>query len=86
MVPQSCCNSCNCRLEGSTCYCTPGPCGGGCSANGQCGCGGANPCMCGSIGTVVCDCCSYDCSYPVYDVLINQPGYTNNGTQWYKVT
>jgi hypothetical protein len=85
-VPQTCYSSCNCRLEGGNCYCVAGPCPGNCPPNGQCGCGGAFPCTCGSIGTVVCDSCPYDCSYTVCDVLINQPGYTNSGTEWYKVS
>lgn len=84
-VPYSCCSSCNCRLEGGNCYCVPGPCTGGCPASGQCGCGGANPCTCGSIGTVVCDSCCSTCYNEVCDVLIDQPGYTNSGSEWYKV-
>lgn len=84
-VSQTCYQSCNCRLEGGNCYCAPGPCAANCPPNGQCGCTGATPCQCGSIGTVVCDSCPYDCSYQDCDVLINEPGYTNSGTEWYKV-
>ena len=90
-VPATCYNPCNCRNEGGNCYCVgPDPNTGGCPAgtspNGQCGCGGGSPCMGGSIGTTVCDQCPYDCSYQVCDVLIDQPGYTNSGTEWYKVS
>jgi hypothetical protein len=88
-VAQTCYTSCNCSLQGSNCYCVaPGPsgCPAGTSPNGQCGCGGGTPCMGGSIGTVVCQSCPYDCSYQVCDVLIAQTGYTNSGTEWYKVS
>lgn len=88
-VPYSCCGSCNCRLEGGDCYCSA-PVNGGCppgtSPNGQCGCGGGTPCMGGSIGTVVCDTCCSTCYNTYCDVLIDQPGYTNSGTEWYKVS
>lgn len=84
-VPQTCCGGCNCRLEGSNCSCGPAPCGPGGSPNGQCGCGGIYPCMYGSIGSIVCDTCCSDCSYTACDVLIDQPGYTNNGSEWHKI-
>ena len=87
-VPQTCCQTC-CIVPGY-CYCgPPGP--SGCPArstpNGQCGCGGAVPCMYGTISCQqygACNC--YNCSYTVCDVLINQPGYTNSGSEWYKVS
>lgn len=89
LVSATCGYSCNCHTEGVTCFCAA-PDGGGCppgtSPNGQCGCGGAAPCMGGSLGYTVCDTCYSDCSYYVYDVLINEPGYTNSGGEWYKVT
>ena len=88
-VARTCYTSCNCSLVGGNCYCgPPGPsgCPAGSTPNGQCGCGGAYPCMYGSIGTVVCQSCPYACNYTVCDVLINQPGYTNSGTEWYKVS
>lgn len=84
-VPQQCCGGCNCRLEGGNCFCVPGPCPGDCPPNGQCGCVDPNPCTCGSIGQIVCDTCCSDCSYQVCDVLVSEPGYTNSGTEWYKV-
>jgi hypothetical protein len=92
IVPQQCCGGCNCRLEGGNCFCAPpGPdgCPPGTTPNGQCGCGNTFPdlpCMGGSIGTVVCDTCCSDCSYQVCDVLIDEPGYINSGTEWYKVS
>jgi len=89
-APYTCCSPCNCRNEGGNCYCTgPDPNTGGCPAgtspNGQCGCGGGAPCMGGSIGTTVCDDCCSTCYETVCDVLIDQPGYTNSGSEWYKV-
>jgi hypothetical protein len=84
-VPQTCCESC-CQLEGGNCFCVPGPCPSDCPPNGQCGCGGDFPCTCGSIGDVVCrDCNCRDCSFQVCDVLINEPGYINSGTEWYRI-
>lgn len=78
---------CNCRLVGGDCSCVE--CRNGGSDNGQCGCTGYFPngqkkCMVGSIGTVVCDTCT-GCCNSVCDVLINQTGYTNSGSEWYKV-
>jgi hypothetical protein len=74
----------NCRLEGGNCYCVD------CSVSGsvkndQCGCYGPNTCTVGSIGEVVCDtgfrevCCNTVCN-----VLINEPGFTNSGSAWYR--
>ena len=88
------CSSCNCRLEGGNCGCSPpdpntGGCPPGSSPNGQCGCGGSHPCMYGSIGTVVCDsCCTPNPPTTVCDVFIDESsgGYTNSGTEWYKVS
>jgi hypothetical protein len=88
-VPYTCCSACNCRTEGADCFCVAPDADGcppGTSPNGQCGCGGATPCMGGSIGTVVCDTCCSTCFETVCDVLIDQPGYINSGTEWYKVT
>jgi len=80
---------CNCGLVGGNCSCgPPGPSGGcedGSSPNGQCGCGGSVPCMYGSIGTVVCQTCYREvCCSTICDVLINEPGYTNSGSAWYR--
>jgi hypothetical protein len=85
-VSQTCCDSC-CGWVGS-CSCGPAPCGPGGSPNGQCGCGGGVPCMYGTVPQYVCNSCNcHDCSYTVCDVLIDQTGngYTNRGTEWYKV-
>ena len=86
------CVSCNCGLVGGNCYCAaPGPsgCPAGTTPNGQCGCGGGTPCMGGSIGTVVCgSCCTNNPPVTVCDVFIDESsgGYTNSGTEWYKVS
>jgi len=89
-VSQTCCNTV--CIQECSCGCT-GPDGsGGCppgtSPNGQCGCGseGRPPCMFGCIGCQTYGQSCYDCSYTVCDVLINQPGYTNSGAEWYKVS
>lgn len=83
----------SCRQEGyeccSGCNCYP-VCSGGCSSDsscggyGQCGCSGASPWFCGTV-SVVCSTCCTTCYREVCDVLISQPGYTNSGTEWYKV-
>jgi len=87
--PATCYNPCNCTTVGYTAYCIAGPCPAGCPANGQAGCGTTQPnepCMCGSLGTQSCESCPYACTDRRYDVLINQPGYINSTTEWYKVT
>lgn len=79
-VPQTCYQGCNCSVT----------CNGGCSTNSACG--GYQQCGCPTwyCGTVdvVCQSCPYDCSYTACDVLIDQSGngYTNSGTEWYKVS
>lgn len=82
---------CNCATVGGDCGCLPpGPngCPPGSSPNGQCGCGNTFPtlpCMFGSIGTVVCGTCYREaCCVEVCDVLVNEPGYTNSGSAWYR--
>jgi hypothetical protein len=75
--------SCGCVAPG------PSGCPPGSTPNGQCGCGTTYPslpCMTGQIG-----CCqegteAYGCTERFYDVLVDQPGYTNSGTEWYKVS
>lgn len=88
-VPETCGSPCNCSLVGSNCYCVaPGPsgCPAGTTPNNECGCAGTStPCMGGSIGHIECQICYSDCSYEVCDVLINEPDYTNSGSEWYKV-
>lgn len=81
---------CNCRLD-AACYCTfpYGNCyQGGTPSWGQCGCGqnGTPFEMCWLYyNGVVCDTCTRTaCCRTVCDVLINQPGYTNSGSEWYK--
>lgn len=88
-VPQTCCETV--CIEQCTCGCSgPDPNTGGCPAgsspNGQCGCGGSSPCMFGCIGCKTFGQNCFDCTYTVCDVLINQPGYINSGTEWYKVS
>lgn len=91
-VPQTCCTTV--CIEQCSCGCTgPDPNTGGCPAgtspNGQCGCGTTYPnlpCMFGCIGCKTYGQSCSDCSYTVCDVLINQPGYTNSGSEWYKVS
>lgn len=79
-VGYTCCSSCNCRAV----------CTGGCSTNsscggyGQCGCSAPAIWFCGTV-TVECDSCCGTCYNTVCDVLIDQPGYTNSGTEWFKV-
>jgi hypothetical protein len=92
-APYSCnCGPCNCRTEGGNCFCVAPDANGcppGTSPNGQCGCGSTFPnlpCMGGSIGTFVCDTCCGTCQDQICDVLIDQPGYINSTTEWYKVT
>jgi len=86
----TCCDSC-CSLVGGDCGCVaagPDGCPPGSSPNGQCGCGGpGRECMFGSIGEVVCSPCNCrSCVVgTVCDVLIDEPGYINSGTEWYKV-
>lgn len=87
-VSYSCSYSCNCVTTPSNCYCSApvnGSCPPGTSPNGQCGCGGATPCMGGTIGGTSCQTCTGTCTNTVCDVLIDQPGYTNSGTEWYRV-
>lgn len=87
----TCCDTC-CELVGGNCGCVgagPSGCPPGSSPNGQCGCGGpGRECMTGTIGEVVCSSCN--CRSCVVanpcDVLINEPGYVNSGTEWYKVS
>jgi hypothetical protein len=80
IVPQTCSQACNCRAVCNG-FCSTDPCGG----YGQCGCQAPAIWFCGTVD-VVCDQCPYDCSYEVCDVLINEPGYTNSGTEWYKAS
>ena len=87
--PATCYAECNCVTVGYTAYCIAGPCPPECPANGQNGCGTTQPnepCMCGSLGTRECDSCPYACTENRCDVLVNQPGYINSTTEWYKVT
>ena len=77
---------CNCYLDASCggCISNPGECGPGQSQSfGQCGCPGY---MCWNYyNGVVCGTCYREaCCQTVCDVLINQPGYTNSGSEWYK--
>jgi hypothetical protein len=77
---------CNCYLDASCGGCTSGPgqCAPGQSQSfGQCGCPGY---MCWNYyNGVVCSTCYREvCCQTVCDVLINEPGYTNSGTEWYK--
>lgn len=79
------CN-CNCYSTGN-CWCVaPGPsgCPAGTTPNGQCGCGGGSPCMAGSIGETICNCST--CYGSQVCNLIDAPGYTNSGSEWYKVS
>jgi hypothetical protein len=79
-VPQTCEQGCNCSVSCNG-YCNTGPCPPGVGQGfRECGCPDF---YCGTI-TVTCQVCYYDCSYVVCDVLIDQPGYTNSGTEWYK--
>lgn len=89
-VPYTCCDTC-CSTVGSCSCSPPDPATGGCppgtSPNGQCGCGGDTPCMAGTVPTVQCVSCNCrTCTRQVCDVLINEPGYTNSGSEWYKVS
>jgi len=86
----TCCQSC-CSLQGGNCGCVqagPSGCPPGSTPNGQCGCGGpGRECMTGTIGDVVCSPCNCGpCVVgTVCDVLVNEPGFINSGTEWYKV-
>jgi|LakMenE18May11ns_1017448.scaffolds.fasta_scaffold9952796_6 hypothetical protein len=86
---QSCVN-CNCYLDAGCggCISGPGQCPPGQSQSyGQCGCPGY---MCWTYynGTVCGSCCTDNPDYDVCDVFINESsgGYTNSGTEWYKVS
>ena len=74
---------CNCRLDAG-CFCCPCP---GCAnpSWGQCGCPGD---MCWTYyNGIVCDTCRRTvCCRQICDVLINEPGYTNSGSEWYKAS
>lgn len=83
-----------CCIVPGYCYCGPpgpsGGCEGGSSPNGQCGCGGSVPCMYGTIScqqTGSCNCVTIPDSQ-VCDVLISETGngFTNGGSEWYKIT
>lgn len=83
--PYECCPSC--PPCGYTCsgYCTGGePCPPG-SGQGfqECGC---PTFFCGTITTWCSSCCTTCYGEPICDVLINEPGYINSTTEWYKVT
>ena len=84
------CVSCNCYLDAGCggCIASPGQCPGGqLQSYGQCGCPGYmgwkyyNGVVCGS-------CCTNNPDYQVCDVFIDESsgGYTNSGTEWYKVS
>jgi hypothetical protein len=84
----TCCDTC--CVQQCNCGCAAPDANGcppGTSPNGQCGCGGATPCMFGCIGCLqFAECNCRTCKIgEVCDVLINEPGYTNSGTEWYKV-
>ena len=78
------CVNCNC---GASCsgYCSGAPCVGVGQGFQECGCPAY---FCGSI-TVICgSCCTNNPNYQVCDVFIDESsgGYTNSGTEWYKVS
>ena len=84
------CVSCNCYLDAGCggCIASPGQCPGGqLQSYGQCGCPGY---MCWTYynGTVCGSCCTNNPDYQVCDVFIDESsgGYTNSGTEWYKVS
>lgn len=69
-----------CCETGQYCHCgTDAPCDG--QSWGQCGCPGPM-CWYGSYCTKYCDSVSCGGSAPA---LINEPGYTNGGSEWYKI-
>jgi hypothetical protein len=90
-ITGTCCD--RCCVEQCSCGCLPpGPngCPEGSSPNGQCGCGTTLPdlpCMFGCVGCIrEEDCNCRSCvTGTICDVLINEPGYTNSGTEWYKI-
>jgi hypothetical protein len=78
--------ACDCFLDAGCggCRSGPGQCSPGQSQSfGQCGCPGW---MCWDYyNGVVCGTCTRPaCCIPVFDVLIDEPGYTYNGTSWYR--
>lgn len=79
---QSGTTSCNCGYRACGCECAGGGCGcyGGAQSWGQCGCPGV---MCWY--NYGCDTCPTFATGGSAPELINQPGYTWSGTEWYKI-
>jgi len=77
---------CNCYLDANA-YCTDvwGNCQPGHNPSwGQWGCGPM--CWIYNNGIKCQTCYRSECCRQIWDVLINEPGYINSGTEWYKVT
>lgn len=72
------CQNCGCECAGGGCGCYPNAS----QSWGQCGCPGT---MCW-YGSYECNCRTTYCSGGSAPSLINEPGYTWTGLEWYKIT